>query len=72
MITRPDPRRAIAALAGLLGYLVSIGWPQECIHLFGYAQGGSLALETLVAERSSLRVGSAASIVGPLLSVRCR
>ncbi|WFD33463.1 hypothetical protein MCUN1_000276 [Malassezia cuniculi] len=63
-----NPRHAIGALAGLLSYIHELGWPQERIHLFGYAQGGSLALETLVAERRSLAVGSVVSVVGPLLS----
>lgn len=75
--TRPDPRHAIEALSGLLGYLRAApedggcGWPAQRIHLFGYAQGGSLVLETLIALRTAAQpvCGSAVSVCGPLLSL---
>jgi hypothetical protein len=36
--------------------------------MFGYAQGGSIALETAVADRSSAPLGSITSVCGPLVS----
>lgn len=75
--THPDPRHAIQALSSLLGYLRAApedggcGWPAHRIHLFGYAQGGSLVLETLAAERTAAQAlcSSAVSVCGPLLSL---
>lgn len=69
IVRDPDPRSALAALAALLAHLVDCGWPPARIHLFGYAQGGSLALETLVHVRSTWELGSAVSVAGPLLSL---
>lgn len=68
-------------LRSLLRYLTtSLGWPPERIHLFGWAQGGSVALELardvvvgvheLEAGNAAAarRLGSVTSICGPLLS----
>lgn len=69
LIRHPDPRDALGALTALVGYLVECGWPPARIHLFGYAQGGTLALETLIHARSTWELGSAVSAAGPLLSL---
>lgn len=73
LIPRPDPSKAIGALQGLLHYLCEpenqggCGWKASDIHLFGFGQGGSLALETLAAHRPH-PLGSIVSVCGPLLS----
>lgn len=45
-------------------------WPSERIHLFGFGQGGSVALELGMKWEfeTSQRLGSSVSINGPLLS----
>lgn len=73
LLPRPDPRKAIAEMRVLLAYLSATteqggcGWPAENIHLFGYGQGGTLALETVVAQRGK-PLGSVTSVGGPFLS----
>ncbi|PWN50761.1 hypothetical protein IE53DRAFT_302027, partial [Violaceomyces palustris] len=50
-IRNPNPTLALHAISHLLDYLISpideggCGWPSDSIHLFGFGQGGSAALE---------------------------
>lgn len=46
LIERPDPTPALNLLKNVLGHLTGeCGWPPHRIHLFGFAQGGSVAAE---------------------------
>jgi len=74
-IPSPDPTKHIPTLRKLLEALTSpeIGWELNRIHLFGWGQGGSMALE--LASNISVkplgevqRFGSVISVCGPLLS----
>lgn len=73
LLPNPDPTQAIGVLQKLLHYLCATpqeggcGWQSQQIHLFGFGQGGSLALETLVSRRPA-SLGSVVSVCGPLLS----
>ena len=68
----------VPLLRSLLRYLTtSLGWTPERIHLFGWAQGGSVALELArdvgvhgleAGNAARRRLGSVTSICGPLLS----
>ena len=61
-------------MQALLIYLTSApddggcGWDPKNLHLFGFAQGGSVLLETLIYMRPK-EWGSATSVCGPLLSL---
>ncbi|PKI84621.1 hypothetical protein MVES_001563 [Malassezia vespertilionis] len=74
-IAQPDPRAGIAVVQQWLAYLCApeeehgCCWPPERIHLLGFAQGGTLALETAIVERQHLQLGSIVSVQGPLLSL---
>lgn len=76
----PDPRAALDALATLVAHLTQeCGWRSEHIHLLGFAQGGSIALELAIALARTVRpaaaphpepqmvLGSVVSVDGPLL-----
>jgi hypothetical protein len=70
-ITSPDPTPAITLLNSVLKHLTSAcGWSPSEIHMYGFAQGGSVAAEfTLAWWRSeSSALGSVVSCAGPLLS----
>lgn len=73
VITHCDPRNAIRDVRNLLEYLSAppsqggCGWSWHNLHMFGFAQGGTLALETLIAMRPPA-FGSVTSVCGPLLS----
>lgn len=73
-IPNPDPSKHIPSLRKLLETLTSpeIGWDLNRIHLFGWGQGGSMALEVaLNIARTPLndqRLGSVISICGPVLT----
>ncbi|KAG2064575.1 hypothetical protein BDR04DRAFT_1109915 [Suillus decipiens] len=46
LIERPDPSPALNLLKNVFGHLTGeCGWPPHRIHLFGFAQGGSIAAE---------------------------
>jgi len=77
----PDPTGALEIVVSTLQQLVTdCGWPINRIHLFGFAQGGSVAAEVAIKiwkERSftsegetiqRLGLASVVSIGGPLLS----
>lgn len=68
-IPRPDATAAVPALRTLLGQLHGLGWPLERIHLFGWQQGATVALELALSVKASpvdgaSRLGSVASICG--------
>jgi hypothetical protein len=70
----PDPTKHIPTLRKLLEALTSaeMGWQLNRIHLFGWGQGGSMALElasNIGAKPldEAQRLGSVTSICGPLL-----
>ena len=78
-IPNPDPTKHIPTLRKLLENLTSpeIGWDLNRIHLFGWGQGGSMALQLAsniaptplkLSSGESKRLGSVISICGPLLS----
>jgi len=61
IIERPNPAGAVTLLSTVLDHLMSVcTWPAQNIHLFGFAQGGSVALESIVtrwkaeAQKSSI------------------
>lgn len=67
LIQNPDPRVALNLLNDLIQTLTSkFGWDHRNIHLFGFAQGGSVAVE--YARSSNVRLGSVVNVLGPLLS----
>ncbi|KAL0573900.1 hypothetical protein V5O48_008048 [Marasmius crinis-equi] len=77
LIDRPNPTPALDLLSKLFAHLTDhCGWSSDKIHLFGFAQGGSVALEFAIkhfrqnsnANGTSGRLGSVVSISGPLLS----
>ena len=71
---RPDPRHALRDMRNLFAYLTEpdatggCGWSMQHIHAFGFAQGGTVLLESLAAMRAQT-LGSATSVCGPLLSL---
>ncbi|KZT57901.1 hypothetical protein CALCODRAFT_495548 [Calocera cornea HHB12733] len=81
LLERPDPTGALDILVFTLEKLVKeCGWPINRIHLFGFAQGGSVAAEvalriwkerTFTSEGETIQRLGLASVVtvsGPLLS----
>lgn len=74
-IPHPDPTKHVPMLRKLLETLTSseIGWDLHRIHLFGWGQGGSMALELAKSVTvkplgdTVKRLGSVISICGPLL-----
>ncbi|THH12603.1 hypothetical protein EW146_g7545 [Bondarzewia mesenterica] len=76
----PNPTPALTLLSKILSHLTrDCHWPMHRIHMFGFAQGGSVAVEfTLKLWRDSVpssppnnldgTLGSVVSISGPLLS----
>ncbi|KAF7329754.1 Abhydrolase-2 domain-containing protein [Mycena kentingensis (nom. inval.)] len=68
LIPRPNPTSALDLLGKVLQHLrEDCAWPTDRIHLFGFAQGGSVASEIGIRLfRETL--GSIVSISGPLLS----
>lgn len=82
LLEQPNPTPALELLARVLAHLAAdCAWPPHRIHLFGFAQGGTVAAEAalawwnaeLAAQRAdsphALRpLGSVVSVCGPLLS----
>lgn len=67
VIDRPDPTPAVDLIKKLFRHLQQdCGWPSEALHLFGFAQGGSIAAESALA--AGLTLGSVVSVGGPLFS----
>jgi len=82
LLERPNPTPALDLLSKVLAHLVDdCTWPPNRIHLFGFAQGGSVAAEfalkwwkaELEKQKNDIQhalrpLGSVVSIGGPLLS----
>ena len=83
LLDRPNPTPAIELLRTVLDHLVDeCHWPPQRIHLFGFAQGGTVAVETCLQWwRSELEkqrqtdsqhvpcpLGTVVTVCGPLLS----
>ena len=84
ILAHPDPTTAIDYITNVLHHLVNdCGWPAPRIHLFGFAQGGSVAAESALrwwrrnllqqqeqkSDNTSVQpLGSVVTIGGPLLS----
>lgn len=82
-IVHPNPATGVALLTSTITHLTTAcGWTARQIHLFGFAQGGSVALETCItlwkarprllteAEEASAAagvLGSVVSVGGPVL-----
>lgn len=82
VLARPDPTTAIEYITRVLDHLVNdCAWPAPRIHLFGFAQGGSVSAESALkwwrrglqqqqnSDGESVQpLGSVVTIGGPLLS----
>ncbi|KAH9169348.1 hypothetical protein EDB89DRAFT_2231322 [Lactarius sanguifluus] len=83
VLAHPNPTTAIDYMMGLFDHLIGdCGWPAHRIHLFGFAQGGSVAAESAqkwwrralqlqqTSGNTSLQpaFGSVVTVGGPLLS----
>lgn len=84
LLTQPNPTPALDVMDRVLGYLTTeCSWPSDRIHLFGFAQGGSVAAEVALrrwtaslppasssstAEATPLPLASIVTVDGPLLS----
>jgi len=77
LLTRPNPTPALDLLSKVLEYLIrECSWSANKIHLFGFAQGGSVAAELGVrwwreknqSDEPSAALGSIVTVEGPLLS----
>ncbi|KAH8117940.1 hypothetical protein DFH11DRAFT_1571519 [Phellopilus nigrolimitatus] len=79
-IVRPNPAPGVSLLSTAIAHLTTTcAWRPAQIHLFGFAQGGSVALEAAVAHwkarprlpeadaEKAHALGSAVSVGGPLL-----
>ncbi|KAF7319517.1 Abhydrolase-2 domain-containing protein [Mycena chlorophos] len=68
LIPRPNPTSALDLMVKVMQHLrEDCTWPMNRIHLFGFAQGGSVAAE-LGIKLSRERLGSIVTVSGPLLS----
>ncbi|KAJ7764524.1 hypothetical protein DFH07DRAFT_811502 [Mycena maculata] len=68
LIERPNPTPALALMDRIVQHLTDdCTWPAHRIHLFGFAQGGSVAAE-LGVKMSRQTLGSIVTVSGPLLS----
>lgn len=70
LLTNPNPTAILDRLEDVLKALTDeCQWPADRVHLFGFAQGGSVALEfALKGWKKQKRLASVISIDGPLLS----
>lgn len=76
VIPNPNPSSTLSLLHKVLDYLTTACcWPASSVHLFGFAQGGSLASElSLYWSRNKPSpndpdLGSCVTVSGPLLSL---
>lgn len=77
-LTKPNPTRVLDLLEQFLDHLVrDCQWSPNKIHLFGFGQGGSVAVELGLrwwrsrcggGRSPDIRLGSIVSVAGPLLS----
>ncbi|KIP10747.1 hypothetical protein PHLGIDRAFT_196338 [Phlebiopsis gigantea 11061_1 CR5-6] len=81
LLRSPNPTPALALLTTVLEHLHrDCGWPVARVHLFGFAQGGTLAAEfalrwwrtelarTTAGDAQPRALGTVVSVCGPLLS----
>lgn len=71
LLTAPNPTETVNSLIALLDHLIThCGWPSASIHMFGFGQGATLALETLVSwtRAHTIPLGSIVSVSGELIS----
>ncbi|TXT15878.1 hypothetical protein VHUM_00381 [Vanrija humicola] len=69
-LPNPDPSPTLPALRTLLAQLVGLGWRLPQIHLFGWAQGGTMALELALSvgrESVDVQLESGESVSGKRL-----
>ncbi|KAJ7704303.1 Alpha/Beta hydrolase protein [Mycena rosella] len=70
LLAHPDPTPALELLDRVVAHLTAdCAWPAPRIHLFGFAQGGTLAAELALRQPP---LGSVVSVCGPLLSYPTR
>ncbi len=70
-LPHPDPTPSLPALRKLLDALTSpeVGWETDQIHLFGWGQGGTIALELACdLGKTKRRLGSVISVCAGLFS----
>ena len=70
-MTNPNPSPTLQSLVAFLELLVAeCSWQSSRIHLFGFAQGGSVAVELalLWSRLKGANLGSVITVAGPLLS----
>ncbi|KAI0037092.1 hypothetical protein K488DRAFT_39890 [Vararia minispora EC-137] len=77
LIASPNPTKGLDYMSAVLQHLTKdCGWPPRRIHVYGFAQGGSVATESALkwwCQHSQMSdtldaLGSTVSIAGPLLS----
>jgi predicted esterase len=71
LLTNPNPSSILQSLVVLLELLIAeCSWQPSRIHLFGFAQGGSVATELalLWSRLKGTHLGSMITVAGPLLS----
>lgn len=72
LLTKPNPTETVVSLAAVLKHLVEkCGWSASSIHILGFGQGATVALETLVSwtkTHPTTPLGSIVSIHGTLIS----
>ncbi|GAC97885.1 hypothetical protein PHSY_005473 [Pseudozyma hubeiensis SY62] len=71
LLTKPNPTETVANLTCVLQHLVGkCGWRSSSIHIFGFGQGATLALETMVhwSRTQHSNLGSVVSVHGELIS----
>ncbi|KAJ6613590.1 hypothetical protein B0H10DRAFT_216783 [Mycena sp. CBHHK59/15] len=71
LIDRPNPTTALILMEAVFRHLIDdCAWPAHRIHLFGFAQGGSVAVESALRwwRLQAASLGSIVTISGPLLS----
>lgn len=71
LLTKPNPTETVANLTCVLQHLVEkCGWKSSSIHIFGFGQGATLALETMVhwSRAKQSHLGSVVSVHGEFIS----
>ncbi|SOV01902.1 uncharacterized protein UDID_08185 [Ustilago sp. UG-2017a] len=74
LLTQPNPSTTLQNMVSVLEHLTEkCGWSPSSIHIFGFGQGATIALETLVSwskthPNPTERLGSIVSISGEILS----